>query len=84
VNPLTGAQTLISSGGLLVEPMGVVSLVMPRCDGPTPGVAWKNHGAFVSVVVHIVEALVATGIIPDEAKGALVSEAAHSDCGKTK
>jgi IgA Peptidase M64 len=62
----------------------VVVRVMPQCDGPSPGVPWKNHGAFVSAVVHNVEALLAAGIITEEEKDSLVREAAGSDCGKNK
>lgn len=62
----------------------VVTMVMPQCDGPSPGVPWKNHGAFVSAVVHTAEALLSAGIITEEEKDAIVSEAARSDCGKTR
>src|SRR4029453_4707720 len=41
--------------------VSVVVSAIPQCDGPSPGVPWKNHGAFVSAVVHRAEALVAAG-----------------------
>jgi hypothetical protein len=62
----------------------VVGMVMPGCDGPSPGVPWKNHGAFVSAVVHNAEALLAAGIITEEEKDSFVSESARSDCGKKR
>jgi hypothetical protein len=64
--------------------VSVVVSVIPQCDGPSPGVPWKNHGAFVSAVVHTAEALVAAGRITEGEKDSLVREAARSDCGKAK
>jgi hypothetical protein len=51
----------------------VVSVVMPQCDGPSPGVLWKNHGAFVSAVVHNAEALLVAGNITEEERDSLVT-----------
>jgi hypothetical protein len=62
----------------------VVGVVMPPCDGPSPRVPWKNHGAFVSAVVHNAEVLLAAGIITEEEKDSFVSEATCSDCGKNR
>jgi hypothetical protein len=62
--------------------VSVVVSAIPQCDGPSPGVPWKNHGAFVSAVVHRAEALVAAGRITEGERDSLVREAARSDCGK--
>lgn len=51
--------------------------VAAPCDGD-----WKNHGAYVSAVSHAVNDQVAAGLLTGEEGGAIVSEAARSDCGK--
>ncbi|MCK4822770.1 hypothetical protein KA005_43805 [bacterium] len=43
---------------------------------------WKNHGAYVKCVAHTAKFFVAEGLIVDEEKCAIVSEAAQSDVGK--
>ena len=64
--------------------VSIVVDVIPQCDGPSPGVPWKNHGAFVSAVAQKAEALLAAGRITEGEKDALVRNAARSDCGKSK
>jgi IgA Peptidase M64 len=64
--------------------VAVVVDVIPQCSGPSPGVPWKNHGAFVSAVAQTAEALVAAGRITEEERASLVRNAARSDCGKSK
>lgn len=53
--------------------------VAAPCDGD-----WKNHGAYVSAVSHAVQNQVAAGLLTEEEGGAIVSEAARSDCGHKK
>lgn len=55
--------------------------VLPSCAGPAPGVPWKNHGQFVSQVARIAQQLVADGVIPENEKDVIVSQAAQSSCG---
>ena len=43
---------------------------------------WKNHGAFVSCVAHTAQDFEDAGLITPDEKGAIVSEAAQSSCGK--
>ncbi len=43
---------------------------------------WENHGGYVSCVAHISEAFVAEGLITEDEKDAIVSQAARSSCGK--
>jgi hypothetical protein len=43
---------------------------------------WKNHGQYVKCVVFAAGDLVDAGIISEEEKDEIVSEAAESDCGK--
>jgi IgA Peptidase M64 len=64
--------------------VSIVVDVIPQCNGPSPGVPWKNHGAFVSAVVQAAEALVAAGRITEGERDSLVRNAARSDCGKSK
>lgn len=42
---------------------------------------WKNHGKYVGCVAHASDELVTKGIITDEEKDAIVSDAAKSNCG---
>jgi len=42
---------------------------------------WKNHCGYVSCVAHIAESFLEEGLITEEAKAAIVSDAARSDCG---
>jgi hypothetical protein len=44
--------------------------------------AWKNHGAYVSCVAHAAEELQVDGLLTETEKGALVSAAAKSSCGR--
>jgi len=41
---------------------------------------WKNHGEYVSCVAHAAQLFLELGLIEDA--GAIVSDAAQSDCGK--
>ena len=43
--------------------------------------SWKSHGDFVSCVTRTARTFVAAGLITEVQKGALVSEAAQSNCG---
>jgi len=43
---------------------------------------WKNHGAYVSLVVHTCREFMVDGLITEAEKQVIVEEAAQSDCGK--
>ena len=43
---------------------------------------WKNHGKYVSCVAHATELLADIGLLTDDQRDALVSEAGQSSCGK--
>ena len=45
---------------------------------------WKNHGRYVSCVEDAAEDFAAAGLIVEEEKGAIVSEAGQSSCGANK
>ena len=53
------------------------------CDGPRGSMAhWRNHGKYVSCVAHATNEFLAAELMTDEEKGAIMSEAGGSDCGK--
>ena len=53
------------------------------CEGPRgSSKTWKNHGKYVSAVAHAAKEFADLGLISNEEKGAIVSAAAHSECGK--
>ena len=48
-----------------------------------PDADWKNHGQFVKCVTKFANAWLKEGLITGAEKGAIVSEAAQSDVGKS-
>ena len=52
------------------------------CTGPLSGGKWKNHGQYVSSVVHAVEAYLERGLLTEEEAEQIVVTAARSVCGK--
>jgi hypothetical protein len=73
--PNTPLCTLVDAQGCSLEQLA-------PCEGPPSGGAWKNHGQYVSAVAHAVNEFLAQGLISESQAGAIVSEAARSDCGK--
>jgi hypothetical protein len=52
------------------------------CEGPRgTNVPWRNHGKYVSCVAKSTKSFVEMRLITEAEKGAIVSEAAQSDCG---
>lgn len=45
---------------------------------------WKNHGSYVSCIAHVTDDWLEKGLLTEEEKDAIVSDAAQSDCGKKK
>lgn len=68
--PNTPAGEIVSSTGCSI------AQIVP-CAGP-----WKNHGQYVSAVVHATDEFFDAGIITEDQKDAIVSAAAQSSCGK--
>lgn len=68
--------------GEVVDPDGCGIADLCPCSGPEPGVAWNNHGEYVSCVAHTVNQFVDAGLLHRSDKGSIVSEAAKSGCGK--
>jgi len=59
-------------------------LAQTPCDGPAPGVKWKNHGSYVSAVSKVVETYLDADIIVEEEADEIMAAAGASDCGKKK
>jgi len=52
------------------------------CDGPRTGGTWKNHGTYVAAIAHAANEFLVQGLISGDQKGAIVSNAAQSSCGR--
>lgn len=68
-----------TSAGALVNADGCTIAALCPCEN-----SWKSHGAYVSCVSRTAETFFAAGLITEAQKGAIVSEAARSDCGSKK
>ena len=73
--PNTPAGAVVNAEGCSIDQL------VP-CAGPASGGSWKNHGAYVSAVAHAADEFRAAGLITGRQKGAIVSAAARSNCGK--
>jgi len=71
--------------GEVVDADGCSIAQLCPCEHPSGSDKWKNHGSYVSCVAHASGDFVSLGLITEEEKDAIVSDAAESDCGyKTK
>lgn len=70
--------------GELVEPaVGCSIAQLCPCFGPMgSSLPWKNHGKYVSCVSQAATSFVQQGLITGAQKGAIVSAAAQSSCGR--
>jgi hypothetical protein len=68
--------------GSVVNAQGCSIDQLVPCSGPRTGGTWRNHGAYVSAVAHVANEFLADDLITRQEKGAIVSQAAKSDCGK--
>jgi hypothetical protein len=68
--------------GSIVDADGCTIDQLAPCAGPATGGRWKNHGQYVSTVVHVVQAFVEQGLITPEQAEEIVVQAAHSSCGR--
>ena len=73
--PNTPAGAVVDAHGCSIEQL------VP-CAGPLSGGHWKNHGQYVSSISQTAAKFVAQGLITERQKGAIISAAARSDCGK--
>jgi hypothetical protein len=67
----------------VMDAESIIDELVP-CSGPASGGTWKNHGQYVSSVAHAAQNLANLGCISQPGIGQIVSEAARSDCGKSK
>jgi hypothetical protein len=72
-------QCLDTGSGEVVDGDGCSIAQLCPCEN-----AWRNHGAYVSCVSTAAENLLDLGLIDETEKGAIVSEAGASQCGKKK
>ncbi len=81
----TGTATYIGDSGFYLisglEFIDEVALQCP-CDAKADGTAWENHGEYTGCVASVARAYKKIGRITGSQYGAIVSEAARSDCGK--
>jgi uncharacterized repeat protein (TIGR03803 family) len=70
--------------GAIVDEHGCSIEQLVPCEGPYPGVRWKNHGQYVSAVAGLVRHLVTQGVISEEEAVDIVVAAAQSDCGHSR
>jgi len=75
--PDTPAGAIVNAHGCSIEQL------VP-CAGPATGGTWRNHGAYVSAVAHAANAFLAQGLISEQERAVIVSQAAQSDCGFKK
>jgi len=73
--PGTPAGSIVDADGCSIDQLA-------PCAGPASGGAWKNHGQYVSSIVHAVEEFLVEGLISVEQAEEIITEAAHSTCGK--
>lgn len=70
-------QCLSTNPGEIVNETGCSITDLVPCNNP-----WKNHGAYVSNVAKTAENFLTQGLITEEEKERIVSDAANSTCGK--
>ncbi len=68
--------------GAVVDTHGCSIDQLVPCSGPRAGGTWRNHGQYVSRVAKAANQFLAAGLITEEQKGEIVSQAARSHCGK--
>jgi hypothetical protein len=73
--PGTPAGAIVDADGCSIDQLA-------PCAGPASGGRWKNHGQYVSTVVHTVRSFVQQGLITVEQAEEIIIQAAHSRCGK--
>jgi hypothetical protein len=70
--PGTPPGAIVNSHGCSIEQL------VP-CNGP-----WKNHGQFVSTLVHVSAQFQRDGLITDDEQKDIITSGARSNCGKDK
>jgi hypothetical protein len=52
------------------------------CAGPRAGGSWRNHGAYVSALAHLLNVARGDGLISESQRDALMEAGAQSSCGR--
>jgi hypothetical protein len=73
--PGTAAGSIVDAHGCSIEQIA-------PCSGPASGGTWKNHGQYVSTVAQAAKEFLAQGLISEDQADAIVTQAAHSHCGR--
>jgi len=68
--------------GDVVEANGCSIAQLCPCEDPESLDLWKNHGEYVSCVAHATNLFIDLGLISEDDKGAIVTAAALSTCGR--
>ena len=70
--------------GDIVDPANGCSIdQLVPCEGPFGTTTeWKNHGQYVRTITHTAKSFLEQGLITEANRGAIVSGAASSNCGK--
>ena len=71
-----------AGGGTCPDDVGVALAAACPCDADANAQGWKNHGKYVSCVVHYRNGLRKAGCLDDNAKRTIAKCAARSTCGK--
>jgi hypothetical protein len=70
-------------GSVVDATLGCSIAELCPCEGPFgTSLRWRNHGKYVSCVAHTSQSFRAAGLISEAEKGAIVSAAGESSCGK--
>ena len=72
--PNTPPGSIVNADGCSIDQLA-------PCAGPASGGTWKNHGQYVSTVANVSEEFVEQGLITEEQRDEIISQAAQSDCG---
>ena len=73
--PSTPAGAIVDKDGCSIDQLA-------PCAGPASGGTWKNYGQYVSNVAHAVEEFLGQGLISFEEAEDIITQAAHSNCGR--
>ena len=68
--------------GAIVDGHGCSIEQLVPCEGPRPGVRWKNHGEYVTTLAKVVGQFVAQGLISEQEAERIFQAGAQSNCGR--
>jgi hypothetical protein len=78
----TGDSCLFTPLGTVVDSLGCSIAQLVPCEGPAGTTTeWRNHGKFVSAMSHTLNSFLKSGLISEDERDSLMSQAAGEDCG---